>query len=181
MTVKKIPLKQYVRIYCPQKDNNERGPHILHFQEKPSGPGLVFLRVGGDYVCSTYDNHITVVGDVEDNPSNKIVMVSDNYIEMTENLYMNAADFHFFCANKVIILGAGLDLPPLCADDKGGCNLCLWPVLVLAGGVVRASDRVFASASADAPCLSIFQMMPFHKCPPIPSCSSAQAAHGSGA
>ena len=174
-------VKQYVRIYCPQKDNNERGPHILHFQEKPSGPGLVFLRVGGDYVCSTYDNHITVVGDVEDNPSNKIVMVSDNYIEMTENLYMNAADFHFFCANKVIILGAGLDLPPLCADDKGGCNLCLWPVLVLAGGVVRASDRDFASASADAPCLSIFQMMPFHKCPPIPSCSSAQAAHGSGA
>lgn len=168
-------VKQYVRIFCPQKDNEERGPHILHFQERPSGPGLVFLRVGGDYVCSTYDNHITVVGDPEKNPSNKIVMVSDNYIEMTENLYMNAADFHFFCANKVIILGAGLDLPPLCETEDDGCSLCLWPVLVLAGGVVRASDRVFASASPDAPCLSIFQMMPFHKCPSIPSCSSAES------
>jgi hypothetical protein len=145
----------------------------MRFQERPSGPGLVFLRVGGDYVCSTYDNHITIVGDIEENPSNKIVLVTDNYIELTEKLYMNAADLHFFCANKVIILGAGLDLPPKCAGDSG-CNMCLWPVLVMAGGVIRASDRVFASASPDAPCLSIFQLMPFHKCPAIKSCSGGQ-------
>ena len=164
---------QHIQIFCPQYDNEERGPHIMRFQERPSGPGLVFLRVGGDYVCSTYDNHITIVGDIEENPSNKIVLVTDNYIELTEKLYMNAADLHFFCANKVIILGAGLDLPPKCSSDSG-CNMCLWPVLVMAGGVVRASDRVFASASPDAPCLSIFQLMPFHKCPAIKSCSGGQ-------
>lgn len=152
-------VSQHIQIFCPQKDNVDRGPHIMRFQEKPTGPGQIFLRAGGDYICYTYDNHITLVGE-EDNPSNKITIVSKNYVEITDKFYYNKAEIHALNAEKTILLMAGED----CPTEDGGVAPCIWPVLCLSNKGVVASDRVFVSASNDAPCASIFHLTPFHKC-----------------
>lgn len=153
--------QQYLQIFCPQKDNTDRGPHILRMQENPSGPGLVFLRVGGNYVCSTYDNHYTIVGDPEENPANKITAVSENTLIDTKKFYLNAADVHYFNAKQIIILGAGQDCPIPETDELGPCIV---PLLCLKNGIISTSDRVFVSAKECNPC-SIFQLAPFAKCP----------------
>ena len=162
--------QQHIMIFCPHYDNEERGPHIMRFQEVPSGPGYVFLKVGGDYICMTYDNHFTIVGDLEQNPSNKIVYVTDTYVEITEQVYINMAKNHMFIADEIIALIAGTELDPRCKTPTGGCTACVWPVLCLSPKGITISDRVFVSASPDAGCASIMQLIPFHKCPPIPAC-----------
>lgn len=163
--------QQYIQIYSPQKDNLERGYHLLHFQEAPSGPGQVFLRVGGNYVINTYDQHTTIVGDVENNPSDLIEIVSKVNFVYTKDAYINTTDKgHLFVANDYIALLAGKDCnePP---DDCGGCGgnaPCFGSVLVYdyCKGAVRISDRVFASTSSNASQLSIFSLLPFNKVPP---------------
>jgi len=159
--------EQHIQIFCPQKDNIERGPHIMRFQEKADGPGVVFLRVGGNYICSTYDDHYTVVGDKEKNPSNKMVIVSKNTLISTEEFYFNSAEIHAFMAKKIILLMAGEDCPPKKGDK---CQACVWPVLCLSPKGVTISDRVFVSASPDAACANIMQMLPFHECEPFEGC-----------
>lgn len=162
--------EQYIQIFCPQKDNEERGPHIHRYQEAPSGPGLVFLRVGGNYVVSTYDNHITIVGDEEKNPSDLIEIVSRINLVYTKDVYINVTDkLHLFYAKEVILLLAGQDCtPPPGCGGCGGPDPCIGAVIVydFCTGCVRISDRVFASTSAKASPLSIFQLSPFMKCPP---------------
>jgi hypothetical protein len=170
-------VRQHIQIFSPQRDNKVRGPHIMRFQETPDGPGQVFVRAGGQWLCSTYDEHITIVGDKDVNASNKITMVSSNTLIQTEKFYFNIADLHIFKANRVILLMAGNDCEiPEIKDSTGkvvrerSCTPCLWPVLVATPKGVVMSDRVFASASAFAACASIFQFLPFHKCIPFKHC-----------
>lgn len=166
--------QQRIVIFCPQTDNEERGPHIHLYQEAPSGPGLVLLRVGGNYVTSTYDHHLQLVGEPEENPSNKIRFVTDNTLNVTENFYLNTAKTHFFLADEYIVLAAGKELPPRCKPAGGGddeeCSPCIWPVLCLAPQGITISDRVFVSASPEAQCASILQLLPFTPCEPSEGC-----------
>jgi hypothetical protein len=160
--------QQSIKIYAPQKDNAERGPHIHLYQESPTGPGLVFCRVGGNYVCSTYDNHVTVVGDPDLNPSDLIETVSRKNVVYTKDIYANFTDkSHVFLAKEYTLLLAGQDCnePPAGCGGCGGPNPCIGAVLVYdyCNGCIRISDRVFASTSAGAQQASIFQLSPFIK------------------
>lgn len=164
--------QQFIQIFAPQKDNTERGPHLTRYQEAPTGPGLVFSRVGGNYVISTYDNHVTVVGDEEKNPSDLIEVVTRINLVYTKDVYLNVTDkLHLFYAKELILLLAGQDCaePPGCGGGCGGPLPCFGAVLVYdyCTGCVRISDRVFASTSGRAQQLSIFQLLPFNK---VPSC-----------
>lgn len=165
--------QQFIQITAPQKDNTERGPHFMRFQEVPDGPGQVVIRVGGDYITTTYDNHYQVVGDIEENPSNKIRMVSKHTINVTDKVYYNVAEIHAFLADKIILLMAGKDCAPETGDE---CTPCVWPVLCLRNGrEIVISDRVFASASPEAGCASIFQLLPFTlPCNNGPQCAGGE-------
>jgi len=163
--------QQHIQIFCPQKDNEERGPHILRLQEAPDGPGMVFLRVGGNYICSTYDNHYTIVGDKEKNPTNKITVVSKHTIIDTDKFYVNIAEIHAFIADEIILLMAGKDCKPENWDGSpDSCVACVWPVVCLSPKGLTISDRVFVSASKDAACADISQLTPFHECEPFEGC-----------
>lgn len=159
---------QHIQIFSPQKDNKIRGPHILRLQEKKDGAGLVFLRVGGNYVCSVYDNHYTSVGSVQNNPADKITIVSKNTVIKSDKYYYNAADVHAFSAKKIILLMAGEDctkpVTDLTQEGDSTCMPCVWPVLCLSPKGVTISDRVYVSASKDAGCVDITHLTPFHSC-----------------
>lgn len=155
-------IEQFIQIYSPQIDNTERGPHIMRFQEAPSGPGQVLLRVGGNYICATYDNHYTFVG-VENNPGDKFTNVTGVTYIKTKEEYINVAQLHEFISDTLILLLAGKDCPQATGTDKGPCPL---PILVYepqedGPGRILISDRVYASASPDAQIASIFAMYPF--------------------
>lgn len=104
--------QQYIQLLAPQRDNTERGPHQMVFQEKPEGPGLVMLRAGGVYYRSSFDDAIEVVGD-ENNPepANKFVQVTGSYIVDVDDYYFNHNDLTIFQAEKYVILFAGRDCP----------------------------------------------------------------------
>jgi hypothetical protein len=160
---------QYLQIFSPQKDNKDRGPHILRFQEKKDGPGLIFLKVGGNYVCSIYDNYYTTVGSLDKNPADKITIVSKNSVIQSDKYYYNSAEVHAFMAKKTILLMAGEDYkkPPTDTSVDGqsdGCMPSVWPVLCLTPKGVTISDRVYVSASKDAGCVDITHLTPFHSC-----------------
>ena len=161
-------INQSIQIYCPQKDNADRGPHIMHFQEIPEGPGQVWLKVGGDYINTTYDNHVTVVGDKDKNPTNKITLVSQHTVISSEKYYYNAAETHAFLAKKIILLMAGKDCTPKTGNE---CQPCVWPVLCFTPKGIVYSDRVYASASPDATCASIYHMKPYAPCKPWQKCT----------
>ena len=152
--------QQFIQILSPQTDNTIAGPHILRFQEAPSGPGYVLLRVGGKYICATYDNHYTFVG-ITSNPSNKITNVTGATYIHTEQEYMNVAYLHEFIADTLILLLAGQDCP-----SAGGMEPCPFPVLVyqpqqFGPGRIVISDRVYASASPAAQVANVFALWPF--------------------
>ena len=157
-------VQQHIQLYCPQKDNADRGPHIHRYQEAPTGPGLVYLRAGGNYVIMTHDNKIEVIGDVATNPSDKIEIISRKKMVYTKDIYLNVTDkSHFFLAKERIMLLAGED----CEGEGEGeeKSPCFGPVLVYVNGCIRLSDRVFASASKESSAASIFMMSPLIKCP----------------
>jgi len=148
--------QQSILIKAPQKDNTQRGAHLQLFQERAEGPGLVFLRVGGNFINSTYDNHITVVGN-SSNPGNLIETVYGNNYVNSKKYYINVSEkSHYFKSNNYILLLAGEDC------ESGSC---LGSVLVFdfKTGRIKLSDRVFASSSPGAPTASIFFMSPFVK------------------
>lgn len=165
-------VRQRIQIFCPQKDNTERGPHLMRFQERPSGPGQILLRAGGDYITMTYDDHIEMVGDKEKNPSNKITIVSKNKIVDTEKVYINLADLHVFLAKKQILLLAGEDCPPPPGSVDQKCGPCPAQVVVYQNGKLKISDRVIASCSYNAPCASVFMLSPFVSCPDPGGCAN---------
>ena len=173
-----ITQSQHIQIFCPQKDNEVRGQHIMRFQEAPTGPGLVFLRVGGNYYCQTYDAHVTVVGDPELNPSDLEEIVTRDNIVFTQEIYLNICETsHVFYAKDSILLLAGRDASPPddplnCNNGCGGESPSFGSVLVYdyCTGCIRISDRVFASTSGRAQAASIFMMHPFNKgCSQCPS------------
>jgi hypothetical protein len=161
--------RQHIQIFCPQYDNKERGPHIHRYQEAPSGPGLVFLRVGGNYVVMTYDNHITVVGDFEKNPSNLIELVSKVNFVYTKDVYINVSDqLHLFYNPNVILLLAGEECsPPPDGCQCGGPYPCVGPILVYdpCNNVVRLSSKVIGSYSQNDPCCTLVPFIMGKKCP----------------
>ena len=155
-------VQQSFQITCPQKDNTDRGPHILRMQESPTEPGLIFLRAGGNYVVSTYDDMVEIVGDVDKNPADKLEIISKKKLVYTKDTYINVTDkSHLFIAKEKIMLMAGNDCPSI----DGTCGPCLGPVLVYVGGCIRLSDKVYASASLGSPAASIFMMSPLIECP----------------
>jgi hypothetical protein len=163
---------QNIKIFTPNKKNT-KGPNLMIFQDAPgNSSGLVFLRVAGNYVCITVDNHLTVVGDEEKEPASSIQYVTKYNLVYTKDAYINVTErSHLFIAKDKILLLAGRDCPPpegtpeekLKQAEK---SACLAPICVLKDGAIRASDRVFASCSPDASVLSIFQLKPFFKDPP---------------
>jgi hypothetical protein len=160
--------QQYIQIFCPQKDNKERGPHIHRYQEAPSGPGLIFLRAGGNYVVSTYDNQISIIGDPDLNPSDKIEIISRIKLVYCKDVYVNVTDkLHLFLAKDKILLLAGEDNDAPPGGCCGGEQPNVGPVLVYdpCSGCIRLSDRIFGSTSTNAPAASIFMLSPFAKCP----------------
>ena len=140
--------------------NKKHGPHIFEMLAAPNpNPGQVLLRVGGNYIIVTTENMITQVGDKERNPSNKITVVSKNYINETEKLYYNHADKHIFFAEDKIFLLAGRDCPPDPESEEAckECQPCVFPIIIARCPVVcpftgivhwsvqSVSERVFAS------------------------------------
>jgi hypothetical protein len=151
--------KQYIQIYCP-RIGGEGGPHIHRYQE--ADPGLIFLRSGGYHIKSTYKDDISIIGDPNERPSDKIEIISKVKLVYSKDFYLNLTDkSHIFIAKQVIVLLAGSDCPIPGSNTKGGC---IAPVLVYKSGCVKISDRVFASCSQDAPTASIFMLKPFAKC-----------------
>jgi hypothetical protein len=118
--------KQHIQIWSPQWDNTERGPHILHFQEVPSGPGEVYLRVGGNYVTQVYDEMFTGVGE-EENPNSKITIVTRDDIHITTSFHYHEAKYHYFRAENEIYLDAG---PKDCETEEGDEASCMYNVVI---------------------------------------------------
>lgn len=148
------------------KCNKKHGSHIHKYLAAPNPePGLVWLRVGGNYVINTTENMMTTVGDKEDNPSNKTVIVSKDYIVEVEKIYFNHAENHVFFAEEKIFLLAGRDCPSSGEDREcDTCGPCVYPVIIARCPVVcpvtgivhwsiqSMSERV--SASGNHPCMS---------------------------
>lgn len=174
--------KQFLQLLAPQI-SNDRGPHILHMQVRPSGPGIILHRAGGIMWESTYDHSIETVGEgVKGRKSHKIIDVTGLFITNVDDAYVNIARLHFFKADEIIVLGAGLDCPiPKNGNDANSigqavndatngivnavangqripirdkCGPCLAPLLCLdpSRGVIVFSDRVIASTSPKAAC-----------------------------
>lgn len=160
--------QQYLQLMSPQKDNLQRGPHMFHMQERPTGAGQIFLRAGGDYVVYSYDDMVEVVGDADENPSNKLEFVSKMKIVSVKDVYYNKAKTHCFWADDYIFLLAGNDCVSSEDSDAkpGSKGTCVYPVVVAHNGIpeyvsamcgIKASEHVFASAlrEPDDPCEGI--------------------------
>ncbi len=105
---------QQIELLAPMKDNPEKGPHTLIFQEAPEGePGLVFLRCGGNFVFNSVDDWQEIVGSDEENPkpANKSVQVQGKYIVNVGEYYFNKNALTMFQADSYIYLLAGKDCP----------------------------------------------------------------------
>jgi len=135
-----------------------RGPHIMRFQGRPKGvPGMIFLRAGGHYIKNVYDSDVTIVGDLECNPSDKFTYVSRKFMTVSEDVHFRySGELHIFFAEKQILLMAGRDCPP---PEGQKCKVpCLYNVIVARCPVLcpitkmvhwtekAMSERVFASA-----------------------------------
>jgi hypothetical protein len=59
---------QYIQIKSPQNDAC-CGPHLIRMQESDDC-GYIFVRAGGDYVCISEGDHVTVVGSGERTKNN---------------------------------------------------------------------------------------------------------------
>ena len=143
LTQKQETQFQFYQLFCPQY-TAPYGPHIHHFQELETG-GFVFLRAGGYYVRSIALDELDIVGD-EDIIANKFTKVYGNFLIDVDLIYFNHASLHFFFAEEFIFLAAGRDCP---GENEDGP--CIFPVVVWDGLGLTISDRVFASASQDAP------------------------------
>jgi hypothetical protein len=154
--------RQYIHLIAPQKDACA-GAHIIRIQEKPEC-GYIFVRAAGDYVRITAGHEVIMVGETKTDclgPKNRIVIVTDNYINATENLYYNYAHDHVFFAEQYIILAAGRD----CPDLNGTPNQapCVYPVATMKcaqicrlTGLVCLDPRSFSTrvfvSNDDEPC-----------------------------
>lgn len=174
--------RQYIEIIAPQRDACA-GAHYIKLQEDP-GCGYIMVRAGGSYICLAEGDYYTAVGTSQTStgqsgdfckggclgPRNWTTLVSKHSIHSSCKWYYNKAEYHGFVADKEIYLLAGKDCPSQGAlgglgapeDPKGPC---VGRVAVLIGGQLKASDRVFASASPNSPMVSITQLKEFYKTP----------------
>jgi hypothetical protein len=169
--------KQYIQIMAPQKDAC-CGPHLIRMQESDYC-GYIFVRAGGDYMCVTEGDHVTVVGVGKTTPKddfckggclgprNWFTAVSQHSVHWSCKFYFNKSEIAAFLADKLILLMAGKDCPPPPGETE--CGPCIGPVAVLLSDPntksarLVASDRVFASASLESPVISMFTLSPFVK------------------
>jgi len=158
-TQKQETQQQSLQIFCPQY-TNPCGPHLMRFQERATPDNaLVFLRVGGNYICSTCRHHYTVVGDEDKGlVANKITVVTKDYMEVTKGIYFNKARTHMFLADEMIYLLAGKDCPSMNSGDSGPCA---FPILVYTPWGITISDRVIASASQKSQTAPVWALQPF--------------------
>ena len=168
--------QQFFQITSPQTDNTDRGPHVLRMQEKADGPGQVFLRCGGDYICSVNDDHYTIVGDREKNPTNKITIVSKHTVDQSQGFHFSEADTHAMLAKEVILLMAGDD-----QQSDEGCSPFIWPVLCWSPKGITISDKVFVTATDSAQTASLFGLEPFIDNPDFENVCSSPGGLLSGA
>jgi hypothetical protein len=148
--------RQYIKIYCPHYTNC-RGPHIHQYQESPSGPGLVFLRVAGNHIIATTDNQVEIIGDIGgcSKPNNKIELISKLKLVYTRDFYVNITKkSHIFYANDVIALFAGKDGPK---NSPRIGRLCVFD---LKTQTIRLSSKIIASVGKNDPCMSITHILP---------------------
>ena len=151
--------QQFIQIYCPHYENC-RGPHIHRFQEKQSGPGYVFLRVAGNHIVATTDDHIEVIGEIGgcSEAANKIEIISNFKLVYTKNYYVNMTDkSHIFLAKEFIALLAGTD------GEDGSPKLGRILMYDTSTGAIRASSKIIGSLGEKDPCMSIFSLLPFAK------------------
>jgi hypothetical protein len=177
---------QYLQLKAPQYDAC-CGPHLIRMQESDEC-GYLFIRAAGDYVCATVCDHVTIVGtggketegqQEEDKdfceggckgPRNWFTAVSKHSVHYSCNFYFNKSEIAAFVADKVILLLAGKDCPPPPDSETMECGPCVGQVAVLVGdpetgrAKLVASDRVFASASLEAPCITQFMLSPSPQC-----------------
>ena len=170
---------KFLEILAPQKGNKRGGTFII-MRERKEQNGFLQLRAGGDYRLETFGSAVEIVGfeDQDTSIGNKITLVKNNSIEITKDIkynknktYLSVSD-----ARSLLLAGkdydaeptkeqkqvedelkaAGLPVPP----REKVPNIC--PVLVFDGkrGSIVLSDRLFASASPEAPAASIFNMAP---------------------
>ena len=156
---------QFIQLYCPHYDNC-RGPHIHRYQEAKSGPGLVFLRVAGNYIILTTDDKVEVIGDIgECSPkANKVEIISNIKLVYTKNFYVNITEkSHLFLAKDQILLLAGEDCPQPAKEGESGSGMgpCAAPVLVydMSSGAIRASSRVIASCKPSDRCITLLDLI----------------------
>jgi hypothetical protein len=166
--------RQYIQIYCPH-NTNCRGPHIHKYQEAPSGPGLVFLRVAGNHIIATTDDQVEIIGDIGgcSTPHNKIEMISKLKLVYTRDFYVNITKkSHIFYAKDFIALLAGKDGPK---NSPRIGRLCVYDMKT---GTVRLSSKIVASVGKTDPCMSITHILPFAKkrCNPANETSTAGGA-----
>lgn len=161
--------EQYIQLLAPQNDAC-CGPHVIRMQENPNG-GQVYIQAGGTYLCFTAREHVTIVGDKEGclGPQNKIALITNNNVLVTDKFHYHRAEHHMLHAEKYGFFIAGGDCKPKPPAEE--CQPCIWPVLCLSPKGITVSDRIFVSASADASCASLFQLREFTKCPPFQGCS----------
>lgn len=178
--------KQYIQITAPQKGQDDEegaccGPHFIRMQESMYC-GYVWVRAGGDYVCMSEGDHVTIVGvgklTPKDDfckgsclgPRNWFTAVSKHSVHWSCKFYFNKSEIAAMLADKIILLMAGKDCPPPPDSDTMECGPCIGRVAVLMGdpetGMSKlvASDRVFASASLEARCITQFDLAPDANC-----------------
>lgn len=175
---------QYIQLTAPQKDAECCGPHFIRMQESKDC-GYIWVRAGGDYACYTVGDHVTIVGTGQSQegkagddfcrggclgPRNWFTAVSQHSVHYSCNFYFNKSEITAFLADKMILLMAGKDCPPPEDSESMECGPCLGSVAVLTvdpkTGTSRlvASDRVFASASLEARCITQFDLAPNARC-----------------
>lgn len=156
--------QQYLQLMAPQKDNLVRGPHVLHMQERANGKGQFFIRAGGQYITYSYDEAVEVVGETENNPTDKLEFISRHKIVSVDQVYYNRCGTSVTWADDYIFLLTGKS----CGDQSGlsAGAPCIYPVVVAYQAIpqmvsqvcgIKASETIFASAlpEPDDPCEGI--------------------------
>lgn len=144
---------QFIRLKAPQKDNEEKGEHVLLMQEQAEGPGQVLLRAGGTFVGISTDEWVEIIG-TEDNPSSKVENITDSKVVSVGDTYINTNIKTLFVAEETISLLAGLD----CEGPEGPFTVpCAAPVVVLnpSTGKLGLSSRIIGSIRPDDPDVTI--------------------------
>ena len=184
---------QYIQLSTPQRKRNEKGDlvedgNLFRFQDSANDSKFI-LRSAGDFIISSKNSMIEVVGDQEKDETtgelkfvttaDKILAVSGSGFDkfekgkyvLSEMLYTNSE------TTCMILAGRDYDQEPTEKEKeeqekakkegkpippvKKGPNVC--PVLVFdaSRNKIVMSDRLYASAGKTAPPANIYSMLPY--------------------